>query len=236
MGQKISPVGLRVGFIRNWDSRWYDKKNYAKFLLEDVSIRKFIRKELSRHGIGRIEIERAGTEKIKVIINTAKPGMVIGKKGAGIEELKRVLEKMTKKSVEVNIQEVKTPELDAILVAANIVEQLEKRVSYRRAMKQAISRGMRAGAKGIKVECKGRLGGAEIARRERSFEGKVPLHTLRADIDFAIREAYTTYGRIGVKAWVYRGDILPAKSKEKTLAAAKKALANEGGTGSHVNA
>lgn len=237
VGQKVSPVGLRVGFIRDWDSRWYDKKHYTEFLHEDIIIRAFIRKKLSHHGISRIEIERASIEKIKVTINTSKPGMVIGKKGSGIENLRKSLNKMTKKSVEVNVQEVKLPELDAILVAENVAEQLEKRISYRRAMKQTIGRTMRAGAKGIKIECSGRLGGTEIARSERSFEGKVPLHTLRADIDYAIKEARTVYGRIGVKVWIYRGDILPskAKAKEETLAK-KKSTTGKGGKVSNVNA
>ncbi|MFH0801482.1 MAG: 30S ribosomal protein S3 [bacterium] len=217
MGQKIHPIGLRVGIIRGWDSRWFQKKHYVEWLHEDIMIRNFIRKTMRNAGLSRIEIERA--DKVNVTIQTAKPGIVIGKRGAGIEDLRKKLIAMTGKEVKVNVQEVKQPELDARLVAENIVEQLEKRVAFRRAMKQALGRSMRAGAKGIKIQCGGRLGGAEIARSERTFEGKVPLHTLRADIDYAMVEAYTTYGRIGVKVWIYRGDILPAGKKEAAEAA-----------------
>lgn len=212
MGQKIHPIGLRIGIIRGWESRWFQKKHYVEWLHEDVMIRNFIRKTMRNAGISRIEIERA--DKVNVTIQTAKPGIVIGKRGAGIEDLRKKLIALTGKEVKVNVQEVKQPELDARLVAENIVEQLEKRVAFRRAMKQAVGRSIRAGAKGIKIQCGGRLGGAEIARSERTFEGKVPLHTLRADIDYAMVEAYTTYGRIGVKVWIYRGDILPAGKKE----------------------
>jgi len=210
VGQKVSPIGLRIGIIRGWDSRWFQEKHYTEWLHEDLKIRAFLKKEMRNSAISRIEIERA--DKINVTINTAKPGIVIGKKGTGIEEIRKKLEKLTGKSVKVNVQEVKQPELDAQLVAENITEQLEKRVAFRRAMKQAVARSMRAGAKGIKIECSGRLAGAEIARSERTFEGKVPLHTLRADIDYAMHEAYTTYGRIGVKVWIYRGDILPREN------------------------
>lgn len=207
MGQKVHPIGLRLGIIRGWDSRWFHKKQYVALLHEDLKIRKFIKKQMKNAGISRIEIERA--DKVRIILNTAKTGIVIGKRGSRIDELRKSLEKLTGKPVQVTVQEIKNPELDAQLVGDNIVEQLEKRVAFRRAMKQAIQRSIRAGAKGIKVQCSGRLGGAEIARSERSFEGKVPLHTLRADIDFAISEAYTTFGRIGVKVWIYRGEILP---------------------------
>lgn len=217
MGQKIHPIGLRIGIIRGWESRWFQKKHYVEWLHEDVMIRNFIRKTMRNAGISRIEIERA--DKVNVTIHTAKPGIVIGKRGAGIEDLRKRLIALTGKEVKVNVQEVKQPELDARLVAENIVEQLEKRVAFRRAMKQAVGRSIRAGAKGIKIQCGGRLGGAEIARSERTFEGKVPLHTLRADIDYAMVEAYTTYGRIGVKVWIYRGDILPAGKKEVAEAA-----------------
>lgn len=217
MGQKIHPIGLRIGIIRGWESRWFQKKHYVEWLHEDVMIRNFIRKTMRNAGISRIEIERA--DKVNVTIQTAKPGIVIGKRGAGIEDLRKRLIALTGKEVKVNVQEVKQPELDARLVAENIVEQLEKRVAFRRAMKQAVGRSIRAGAKGIKIQCGGRLGGAEIARSERTFEGKVPLHTLRADIDYAMVEAYTTYGRIGVKVWIYRGDILPAGKKEVAEAA-----------------
>ncbi len=211
MGQKVSPIGLRLGIIRGWESRWIQKKHYVDWLHEDIMLRGFIRKTMRNAGISRIEIERA--DKVSITIHTAKPGIVIGKRGAGIEDLRKKLVSLTGKEVKVNVVEVKQPELDARLVAENIVEQLEKRVAFRRAMKQAVGRSIRAGAKGIKIQCGGRLAGAEIARSERTFEGKVPLHTLRADIDFAVVEAYTTYGRIGVKVWIYRGDVLPAGKK-----------------------
>jgi len=224
MGQKIHPVGLRLKITRGWDSRWFQDKRYTEWLHEDFKIRKFIVKYLKNAGISKIEIERA--DRVDIIINTAKPGLVIGKKGSGIEELRKRLNNLIKKPVKVTVLEIKTPELDAALVADNIVEQLEKRVAFRRAMKQAVGRTMKAGAKGIKVQCSGRLAGAEIARSERTFEGKVPLHTLRADIDYAIKEAFTTYGQIGVKVWIYRGDILPmAKvhtSAEKSMVASNR--------------
>ncbi|MDQ7823186.1 MAG: 30S ribosomal protein S3 [Candidatus Eremiobacteraeota bacterium] len=213
MGQKIHPIGLRLKITRGWDSRWFQDKKYTEWLHEDIKIRKFVRDRLKNAGVSHVEIERA--DRVDVIINTAKPGLVIGKKGAGIEDLRKNLNALINKPVKVTVQEIKTPELDASLVAENIVEQLEKRVAFRRAMKQAMSRSMKAGAKGIKVECSGRLAGAEIARSERVFEGKVPLHTLRADIDYAIREAFTTYGQIGVKVWIYRGDILPVVRTKK---------------------
>ncbi|MHC9539408.1 MAG: 30S ribosomal protein S3 [Vulcanimicrobiota bacterium] len=224
MGQKIHPIGLRLKITRGWDSRWFQDKKYTEWLHEDYKIRKFITKYLKNAGVSKIEIERA--DRVDVIINTAKPGLVIGKKGSGIEELRRRLNNLIKRPVKVTVLEIKTPELDAALVADNIVEQLEKRVAFRRAMKQAVGRTMKAGAKGIKVQCSGRLAGAEIARSERTFEGKVPLHTLRADIDYSIKEAFTTYGQIGVKVWIYRGDILPmAKVRpvaEKTLLASNR--------------
>jgi small subunit ribosomal protein S3 len=230
VGQKIHPIGLRLGIIRSWDSRWFHQKHYKEWLHEDHAIRKLVFQHMKDNtksptgrgsGVSRIEIERA--DKVNVIVNTAKPGLIIGKKGAGIDELKRKLEKLTKKNVKVTIKEIERAELEARLVAESIVEQLEKRVAFRRAMRKAINSTMRAGAKGIKVQCGGRLAGAEIARSERAFEGKIPLHTLRADIDYAIVEAYTTYGRIGVKVWVYRGDILPQKKRKDevlTLASA----------------
>lgn len=207
MGQKIHPIGLRLKITRGWDSRWFQDKKYTEWLHEDFKIRRFILGKMRNAGISKIEIERA--DRVDVIINTAKPGLVIGKKGAGIEDLRKNLSKLIDKNVKVTVLEIKNPELDAQLVADNIVEQLEKRVAFRRAMKQAVMRTMKAGARGIKVQCSGRLAGAEIARSERTFEGKVPLHTLRADIDYAIKEAFTTYGQIGVKVWIYRSDILP---------------------------
>jgi small subunit ribosomal protein S3 len=213
VGQKIHPIGLRLGITRGWDSRWFQDKKYTEWLYEDHEIRKFVMNRLKNAGISRIEIERA--DKVNVIINTAKPGLVIGKKGAGIEDLRKSLDRKFGKPMKVTVLEIKYPELEAALVADNIVEQLEKRVAFRRAMKQAVSRTMKAGAKGIKVQCSGRLAGAEIARSERTFEGKVPLHTLRADIDYAIKEAFTTFGQIGVKVWIYRGDILPVRVERK---------------------
>ena len=209
MGQKIHPIGLRLGITRTWDSRWFEDKNYVEWLHEDTKIRKYLERWSRQAGISRIEIERRPNQ-ARVIVSTAKPGIIIGKQGAGIEEKRRGLEKITAgKSVSLNVMEIKTPELDARLVAQNIVDQLEKRIAFRRAMKQSIQRTMKAGAKGVKVQCSGRLGGAEIARSERSSDGKVPLHTLRADIDYAHVEAFTTFGRIGVKVWIYRGEVLP---------------------------
>jgi small subunit ribosomal protein S3 len=215
MGQKVNPHGLRIGIIKDWDTKWYSNdKNFGDQLVEDVKIRNFIKKKLFISGISRIEIERA-TNKIKVNIHTAKPGLVIGKGGAGIEELRKEVEELTGKSVLINITEIKTPDLDAQLVAENIASQLEKRISFRRAMKQAMLRARKLGAKGIKTSVSGRLGGAEIARREHYHEGTIPLQTLRADIDYGFAEADTTYGKIGVKVWIYKGEVLPAVKKEK---------------------
>ena len=208
MGQKIHPVGLRLGITRTWDSRWFEKKHYIDWLHEDVAIRKFFTKWQRSAGISKIEIERR-TNQARVIINTAKPGIIIGKRGVGIEDIRKSLEKLTGKQVQVNVMEIKHPEIDARLIGQNIVDQLEKRIAFRRAMKQAIMRTMKAGARGVKVQVSGRLGGAEIARTERNADGKVPLHTLRADIDYANVEAFTTFGRIGVKVWIYRGEVLP---------------------------
>ncbi|MGZ3498541.1 MAG: 30S ribosomal protein S3 [Vulcanimicrobiaceae bacterium] len=208
MGQKIHPVGLRLGITRTWDSRWFEKKHYKDWLHEDASIRKYFTRWMRPAAISKIEIERRANQ-ARVIINTGKPGIIIGKRGVGIEEIRKNLEKLTGKSVQVNVMEIKHIELDARLVAQNIVDQLEKRIAFRRAMKQAIMRSMKAGARGIKVQVSGRLGGAEIARTERNSDGKVPLHTLRADIDYAHVEAFTTFGRIGVKVWIYRGEVLP---------------------------
>ena len=208
MGQKIHPVGLRLGITRTWDSRWFEKKHYRTWLHEDVKIRKYFARWTRPAAISKIEIERRSNQ-TRVIVNTAKPGIIIGKRGVGIEEIRKGLETLTGKVVQVNVMEIKHPELDARLVGQNIVDQLEKRIAFRRAMKQAIMRSMRAGARGIKVQVSGRLGGAEIARTERNHDGKVPLHTLRADIDYAHVEAFTTFGRIGVKVWIYRGEVLP---------------------------
>ena len=207
MGQKVNPHGLRLGIIKTWDARWYADKDYAKNLHEDLKIRKFIKNKLTGASLSRVEIERAAN-RIKVTLHTAKPGMVIGRGGASIEELKQALRKLTDKSVDVNIAEIKQAELDSVLVAENIAAQLEKRIAFRRAMKQSVGRTMRIGAKGIKVMVAGRLGGAEIARTESYREGSIPLHTLRADIDYGTAEAHTTYGRIGVKVWIYRGEVI----------------------------
>ena len=213
MGQKIHPIGLRTGIIRGWESRWYTEKSRAEMILEDYKIRKFIAKGFRHASISGVEIERAN--KVHVIVNTGKPGLVIGKRGAGIEELRRNLERLTQKPIKISVKEIKQPEMDAELVAQNIAEALEKRVAFRRAMKQAVQRSLKAGAKGVKVQISGRLGGAEIARSERNFQGKVPLHTLRADIDYALHEARTPAGRIGVKVWLYRGEILPQKAEQQ---------------------
>jgi small subunit ribosomal protein S3 len=214
MGQKVHPVGLRLGIIRDWDGRWFAEKDYATFLHEDIKIRRLIKKKLYNSGIARVEIERAAN-RIKVTIHTARPGMVIGRGGTEVEKLRKELEELTAKQISLNIAEVKNPELNAQLVAENIATQLEKRVSFRRAMKQAINRTMRFGALGMKVACSGRLMGAEIARTEGYSEGKVPLHTLRADIDYGFSEANTTYGKIGVKVWINNGEVLQAKKETK---------------------
>lgn len=211
MGQKVNPKGFRVGVIRDWDSRWYARKEYSDYLLEDYKIRKYLKKRLYDSGISRIEIERAAG-RVKVNIFTAKPGIVIGRGGAEVESLKKALEKMTGKKVNIYINEVKKPELDAQLVAESVASALERRIAFRRAMKQAVGRTMRMGAGGIKLMCSGRLGGAEIARTEWISDGKVPLHTLRADIDYATAEADTTYGKIGIKCWIYKGEVLPERA------------------------
>ncbi|MFA5340885.1 MAG: 30S ribosomal protein S3 [Clostridia bacterium] len=211
MGQKVNPHGLRVGIIKDWDTKWYaNKRDYSKYLVEDNKIRKFIKKKLYIAGISRIEIERAAN-KIKINILAAKPGLIIGKGGAGVEQIRADIEKLTTKSVLVNITEVSHIDMDAQLVAEGITAQLEKRVSFRKAMKQAMSRTMKQGALGIKTMASGRLGGAEIARREHYHEGTIPLQTLRADIDYGFAEADTTYGKIGVKVWIYKGEVLPTK-------------------------
>ncbi|ENM0275133.1 30S ribosomal protein S3 [Listeria monocytogenes] len=210
MGQKVHPIGMRIGVIRDWDSKWYAEKDYADFLHEDLRIRDYVAKRLSDASVSRVEIERAAN-RVNITIHTAKPGMVIGKGGSEVEALRKNLNKLTQKRVHINIVEIKRADLDAKLVAENIARQLEGRVSFRRAQKQAIQRTMRAGAKGIKTQVSGRLGGADIARAEHYSEGTVPLHTLRADIDYAWEEADTTYGKLGVKVWIYRGEVLPTK-------------------------
>ncbi|EEU17077.1 30S ribosomal protein S3 [Enterococcus faecalis] len=210
MGQKVHPIGMRVGIIRDWAAKWYAEKEYAEFLHEDLRIRKFIATKLADAAVSTIEIERAAN-RVNISIHTAKPGMVIGKGGSEVENLRKELNKLTGKRVHINIVEIKKPDLDAKLVGEGIARQLENRVAFRRAQKQAIQRAMRAGAKGIKTQVSGRLNGADIARSEGYSEGTVPLHTLRADIDYAWEEADTTYGKLGVKVWIYRGEILPTK-------------------------
>lgn len=210
MGQKIHPIGMRIGIIRDWDAKWYAEKEYADYLHEDLAIRKLIAEKLADGAISTIEIERA-INKVIVTLHTAKPGMVIGKSGANVDAVRAQLNKLTGKQVHINIVEIKKPDLDAHLIGTGIAQQLEARVAFRRAQKQAIQRAMRAGAKGIKTQVSGRLNGADIARSEGYSEGTVPLHTLRADIDYAWEEALTTYGKLGVKVWVYRGEILPTK-------------------------
>ncbi|MBB3132055.1 MULTISPECIES: 30S ribosomal protein S3 [Paenibacillus] len=220
MGQKVNPVGLRIGIIRDWESKWYAGKDFGNLLLEDVKIREYLKNKLKDSAVSRIEIERAAN-RVNVTIHTAKPGMVIGKGGSEVEVLRSQVTKIAGgKKVHINISEIKHADLDAVLVAESIAQQLERRVSFRRALKQAIQRTMRSGAKGIKTQVGGRLGGAEIARSEGYSEGTVPLHTLRADIDYGTAEAHTTYGRLGVKVWIYRGEVLPT---------AKKQAAQEGG-------
>lgn len=215
MGQKVNPVGLRVGIIRDWESKWYAGKDFGDLLLEDVKIREHLKNKLKDSAVSRIEIERAAN-RVNVTIHTAKPGMVIGKGGSEVENLRGEITKIAGgKKVHINISEIKHPDLDAILVAESIAQQLERRVSFRRALKQAIQRTMRSGAKGIKTAVSGRLGGAEIARTEGYSEGTVPLHTLRADIDYGTAEAHTTYGRIGVKVWIYRGEVLPTAKRQQ---------------------
>ncbi len=214
MGHKVNPTGFRLGVVKGWQSRWYAERDYKDILAEDFLIRKLINKELTNASVSKIEIERAATNQVLVKIHTARPGIVIGKSGEKVERLRSMLEGRTRKRVRMDIIEIRQPELDAYLVGRSIAEQLEKRVSFRRAMKQAVQKSMRANAKGIKIIVGGRLGGAEIARSEKEVEGKVPLQTLRADIDYGLTEAHTTFGVIGIKVWIYRGDILPSKRRE----------------------
>jgi small subunit ribosomal protein S3 len=210
LGQKVNPIGFRLGIHRNWDSRWFAGKEYSDFVLEDYDIRKFLKRRLFQAGVSRIEIERAAN-KIRIKIHTARPGLVIGKKGVEIENLKRELEKKINRETMIDIQEVRKPEVDAQLVAENVALQLVRRISFRRAMKKAVSSALRFGALGIKIACSGRLGGAEMARREWYRKGRVPLHTIRADIDYGFAEAFTTYGVVGVKVILFKGEILPDK-------------------------
>jgi small subunit ribosomal protein S3 len=217
LGQKVNPIGLRLGIVKTWDSRWYAGKNYAGYIQEDFELRKFLKKKLFHAGISKIEIERS-SRRVRLRIYTSRPGIVIGKKGAEIALLKQELEKMIRQEVLIDIQEVRKPEMDAQLVAENIANQIERRVDFRRAMKRGISSAMRFGAEGVKVICSGRLGGAEMARREQYREGRVPLHTLRADIDYGFTEARTTYGDVGVKVFIFKGEIL---KKDPTAAASR---------------
>ena len=214
MGQKVNPHGLRVGVIKDWDSKWYAEADFADLLVEDYNIRTYLKKKLYAAGVSKIEIERA-SDRVKVIIYTAKPGVVIGKGGAEIEKIKAEVQKFTSKKLVVDIKEVKRPDRDAQLVAENIALQLENRVSFRRAMKSCMSRTMKSGAKGIKTSCSGRLGGADMARTEFYSEGTIPLQTLRADIDYGFAEADTTYGKLGVKVWIYKGEVLPTKGNKE---------------------
>ncbi|MDP2271376.1 MAG: 30S ribosomal protein S3 [Archangium sp.] len=214
MGQKVHPIGFRLGVIRTWDSKWFEERNYAQWLHEDIKIRAHVKKSLNHAGVSKVEIERAAN-KVKVNVHTARPGIVIGKRGAGIETVKKELQRFTKNEVFLNIVEVRKAEIDAQLVAENICTQLERRIAFRRAMKKAIQTAMKFGAKGIRVACSGRLGGAEMARYEWYREGRVPLHTLRADIDYGYAIARTTYGTIGCKVWVCRGEVLPTKGGVK---------------------
>jgi small subunit ribosomal protein S3 len=214
MGQKVNPHGLRVGVIKDWDSRWYAEADFADNLVEDYNIRKFLKKKLYASGISDVEIERA-SDRVRVIVHTARPGIVIGKGGAEIEKLKKEVSKLTDKKVFIDIKEIKRPDREAQLVAENIAQQLENRTSFRRAMKSAMQRSMKAGVLGIKAACSGRLGGADIARSEFYSEGTIPLQTLRADIDYGFAEADTTYGKVGVKVWIYKGEVLPVKAETR---------------------
>ncbi|MGB7291513.1 MAG: 30S ribosomal protein S3 [Thermodesulfobacteriota bacterium] len=215
MGQKINPIGLRIGIVKSWDSKWYaEKRKYTELLHEDIQIRSMIKKEFYQAAISKIELERAASERVRIVINAARPGMIIGRKGQEIDTLRNRLNKITGKNIYLDIREVKRPEIDAQLVAENVALQMERRIAYRRAMKRAISSALRLGALGIKIMVSGRLGGSEIARKEWYREGRVPLATLRADIDFGFAEAKTTYGRIGVKVWIFKGEVLESRSRQ----------------------
>jgi small subunit ribosomal protein S3 len=210
LGQKVHPIGFRLGVIKTWDSKWYAEADYAKYLHEDIAIRKFLKKRLYNSGVSKIEIERAAN-KTKINIHTARPGLIIGKKGSEVETIKKELSSLTSKEIFINIHEVRKPELDAQLVAENVALQLERRIAFRRAMKKSVTSALKFGAKGIRITCSGRLGGAEMSRTEWYREGRVPLHTLRADIDYGFAEAKTTYGLIGIKVLIFKGEILPGQ-------------------------
>ncbi len=217
MGQKVNPIGLRLGIVKTWDSRWYAEKLYSKFLQEDIIIRRYIKKKLYHAGVSKVEIERTAN-RAKITIRAARPGIIIGQKGAEIDKLQKEIRKMTQREISINIQEVRRVEADAQLVAENVALQLERRVAFRRAMKKSVTASMKFGVQGIKIACGGRLGGAEIARSEWYREGRVPLHTLRADIDYGFAEARTTYGAIGIKVWIYKGEVLPTtRGRKETI-------------------
>ena len=222
MGQKVNPHGIRLGIVKTWDAKWYADKDFADNLHEDIKIRDYLKQSLQAASVSRIETERT-KNRLKITIHTAKPGMVIGRGGTGIDQIKDGLKAYTNQKLDINIAEIKQPDMDATLVAENIAQQLERRIGFRRAMKQAVGRTMRLGAKGIKIMCSGRLGGAEIARKESYREGSIPLHTLRADIDYGTAEANTTYGRIGVKVWIFKGEVLPEKKQRKAVAEGSEA-------------
>jgi small subunit ribosomal protein S3 len=225
MGRKVNPIGFRLGITSTWESKWYAERNYTELLHEDLRIRRLVMQELTRAGISRVEIERAAN-KVDITLHTSKPGIVIGKQGANVERLRQLLEREIGKKIHLKIEEIKVPETDAKLIAESIAEQISRRVAYRRAMKHAVQQAMRRGAKGVKIRLSGRLGGAEMSRTVVEMDGRVPLHTLRADIDFAVVHAHTTYGRIGVKVWVYNGEVLPQRRQtpEQALAADLAAL------------
>lgn len=216
MGRKVHPIGFRLGIVTDWQSRWFAERNYTELLHEDMALRRLLYERLKGAAVARIEIQRSANQ-VEVTLHTAKPGIVIGKRGASVDQLRKELEDFTGKRVRLNIEEIRQPELEAVLVAESIAEQLSKRVSYRRAMKQAAARAMRLGAKGIKIRCSGRLAGAEMARSAVEMRGRVPLQTIRADIDYAVVHAHTIYGRIGVKVWIYKGDVLPEKAQAPAL-------------------
>lgn len=233
MGQKVHPVGFRIGVIRDWDSKWYLDKGYAEGVRQDHAVRKWVRKNLASAAVSHVEIERQG-DTMKVTIHTAKPGVLIGKGGKGIDDVRQAIEKLTKSKVHVDIQEIRHPDINAQLVADSIAQQITKRIAYKRAMRQAVMRAMRLGVRGIRVACAGRLGGSEMARREHMRDGKIPLHTLRADIDYGFAEGPTTYGHIGIKVWIYKGDVLPGSSRptEAEIVPRREAMrADRGGRG-----
>jgi small subunit ribosomal protein S3 len=216
LGRKVNPIGFRLGVVKDWQSRWFAEKEYTNFLHEDIKLRKMVADRLQNAALSKIEIQRSSSN-LEVTLHTAKPGIVIGKSGQAVDQLKKEIEDFSGKKVKLNIEEIRQPELDAYLVAESIAEQIEKRVNYKRAMKQAVTRAMRLGAKGIKIKCSGRLAGAEMARNAMEKDGRIPLQTIRADIDYGLVHAFTTYGRIGVKVWIYRGDVLPGQMKKVTL-------------------